>query len=225
MIPRRLVGKHDFRAYVTFFILFIYVSFFFWEIFLTSTGGNDIEYYLPQYALAVCEVGEAPWGEVLVDSLRAMFMSTSFVQIFVNVLFLWVFAPLVEQFLGGRRFLFLFFLAGLMSYVFGVVLTPATECEVMYGPNGAIAGLMAAFIFLYPTRRIETYFPVIDRAYDIPGIMLALVYLSVQFLSEGGALSGEVLPIWDEIGGFIVGLVFIFVVTLFKPAPRRDPLD
>jgi hypothetical protein len=86
---------------------------------------------------------------------------------------------------------------------------------------------MAAFIFLYPAKRIDTTVPVLMfRTFSLPAVVFGFIYLGLQFLSDGGGpLSGQFLPIWDEIGGFIVGFVFIFVVTLFKTAPKADPFE
>jgi membrane associated rhomboid family serine protease len=225
LLPLRVVGKHDFRAYMTFAIMCAYFAVFVWEIALTLQGGQPIEQYLEAYALATCEIGRVPAQEIVLDSVRALFMTTSFVTLMINMLFLWIFGPLVERFLGARRYLTFFLLTGLAGYLVSYLLRGG--CYVMVGPNSAISGVIAGFVFLYPAKRIETVLrPILDRRLDFPALAFGFVYLALQFLAEGGGpLSGTFAPVWDEIGGFAAGLVGMFVITLFRPAPKVDPFD
>jgi len=227
MIPYRIADKNDFRAYATFGLIVTYLGVFFWEVILTTRGGMPIEHYLSNYALATCEIGKVPFYELLIDALRGIFMSTSFATLVVNSVFLWIFAPLVERFLGVRRFLGLFLLAGFGGYIFSILFTRSTDCAVIFGPNAAISAMIAAFIFLYPTKRIDTNIPVImSRTFELPAFVFGVSYLAIQFLSDGGGpLSGNLSPIWDEIGGFVIGFIFLFVLTMFKPAPKADPFE
>lgn len=227
MIPFRLVGKHDFRAYTTFLLTVLMLAVFFWEVALTLSGGLPIEHYLNDYAFVPCEIGQQPLVDTLIDGTRALFMTTSFMTMLINLMFLWIFAPLVEQFLGWRRFLSLFVLAGLGGYFLSALLSGG-NCEPLVGPSSAIAGIIGVFVFLYPTKRIETMInPLYQRRFDFPAFFFAFAYIALQFLIDGeGPLSGNFLPVWDEIGGFLVGFGFIFVVTtFFKPAPEPDPFE
>ena len=223
--PFRLVGKHNYRPYMTFAILVAYLVVFGWEIVLTVQGGQPIDAYLPEYAFAPCEIGNVPVTELMVDSVRGVFMTTSFFALLVNMMYFWIFGPLVEEFLGYRRFLALFILSGIGGFIMSALLTQT--CDPLYGPNAGVAGVIAAFIFLYPTKRVETIVsPLMLRRFDIPAILFGFVYLGLQFVLEGdGPLSGTFAPVWDEIGGFVFGFVFIFLITMFKPAPKVDPLE
>lgn len=227
LLPLRLVGKHHYRAYMTFALTFVFFAVFAWEVILTSQGGMPIEAYLEEYAFATCEIGEAAPSELLVDGVRALFMTTSLPEMLINLLFLWIFAPLVEQFLGKRRFLAFFILVGLIGYVFAAWAMRG-QCVIIVGPNSAVAGVIAAFIFLFPNKRIETAFrPFLDRKFDFPAFFFGLNYLTLQFIADGGGpLSGEFLPVWDEVGGFLFGFLAIFLITaFFKPAPKTDAFE
>lgn len=226
LLPLRVVGRSNYRPYVTFFLTLALLGTFIWEIVLTSRGGHDIEYYLPSYAFNVCEIGQVEVSELVIDGIRGLFMTTNMGLMLVNALFLWVFSPLVEEFLGRKRFLTFFLLTGLGGYIVSAMLTGG-DCRVIYGPNSAIAGAIGAFVFLFPGKRIETAVkPFFDRKMDFPAVFFAIIYVFFQFIADGGGpLSGQFLPIWDEIGGFIVGFIFIFVITMFKPAPKADPFE
>ncbi|MGB7338978.1 MAG: rhomboid family intramembrane serine protease [Phototrophicaceae bacterium] len=223
--PVRLVGKHDYRAYMTFFILFAYLSVFGWEVVLTLSSNTPIEALLPHYAFAPCEIGHVPVSELAVDGIRGLFMTDSFFLLIVNMMYLWIFGPLVEEFLGFRRYLSLFVMAGLVGFLMSAIFT--SGCAPLYGPSAAISGVIAAFMVLHPTKRVEIVVsPLLFRRFDVPAFFFGFVYLGFQFLLEGeGPLSGNFAPIWDELGGFILGFIFIFVVTMFKPAPKVDPFE
>jgi len=221
MIPFRVVGKDDFRPYVTFFLTIAILLVFFWEVGLTLNGGQPIESYLETYAFVPCEVGQQSLGEIATDSVRALFMTTDFLGMLVNFMFLWIFAPLVEKFMGSRRFLTFYITMGIGGYLFSSLLNGGS-CDPLVGPNSAIAGTIAAFVFLYPTKRIETLLqPLYFRRFDFPAFFFALAYLALQFLQQDeGPLSGNFAPVWDEIGGFVLGFLVIFLWTaFFKPGP------
>lgn len=225
LAPIRLVGKHDYRAYMTFFILVAYLSVFGWEVVLTSTQGTPIESFLPHYAFAPCEIGHVPVSELAVDGIRGLFMTDGFLLLIVNMMYLWIFGPLVEQFLGSRRYLALFVLAGIGGFLMSAFFT--SGCDPLYGPSSAISGVIAAFMVLYPLKRIEIVVsPLLFRRFDMPAFFFGFVYLAFQFTLAGdGPLSGNFAPIWDEFGGFLVGFLFIFVATMFKTAPKTDPFE
>jgi len=226
LLPLRVVGRSKYRPYVTFFLTVAIIATFLWEIVLTSQGGQPIENYLPTYAFNTCEIGYVPITELVTDGVRAIFMTTDLARMLINMLFLWIFSPLVEEYLGSRRFLMYFILTGLGGFILSALLNRA-DCNVLVGPNSAIAGSIAGFVFLYPGKRIETAVrPFLDRKMEFPAVFFAVVYLMLQFVVDGGGpLSGQFLPIWDEIGGFIVGFIFIFVATLFKAAPKADAFE
>lgn len=225
--PLKLVGKNDYRAYVTFAIIIGFVLVFFWEVGLTVRAGQPIDDFLTTYAFTPCTLGQEPIQETLVDAVRAIFMTTTFIDLLLNAAFFWIFGPLVEQFMGRRRYLSFFILAGIGGYIFSTIVS--NSCDPLVGPNSAIAAVLAAFIFLYPAKRIQTVVtPFFFRSFDFPAALFVLIYLAMQFLAttEAGPLSGDFSPIWDEIGGLLIGFVFIFIfTTFFKTAPAADPFE
>lgn len=223
--PVRLVGKHDYRAYMTFTILVAYLVVFGWEVVLTTTQHTPIESLLPHYAFAPCEIGNVPLSELAVDGVRGLFMTDSFFLLVVNMMYLWIFGPLVEQFLGRRRYLALFIGAGLFGFLMSSIFM--SSCDPLFGPSSAISGIIAAFMVLYPMKRVEIVVsPLLFRRFDMPAFFFGFIYLGFQLLLDGeGPLSGNLAPIWDEFGGFVLGFIFIFIVTMFKSAPKVDPLE
>ncbi|MCS6836772.1 MAG: rhomboid family intramembrane serine protease [Anaerolineae bacterium] len=224
MIPHSLVGRSSYRAYATFGLLVVSILFFLWEMGLTSSAGQPIEKLVPHYAFVTCEVGRVSPFELLVDGVRGVFMHLSFGALLLNMVYLWLFAPRVEQFLTPRRFLQFFFLGAVGGYVASWIALRG-QCAAVVGPNAAIAAVMGGFLFLYPAQPVDTYVALLSRKITLPAFVFLLLYFASQFfMSEGGPLSGVTLPIWDEIGGFLTGFIGMFVITLFRPAPSVDPV-
>lgn len=221
--PFRVVGKNDYRPYATFGILVVSILFLIWEISITVQAGQSIEQIYDSYALVTCQIGQVPLPELAIDGLRSLFMHSSFVEFLTNMLFLWVFAPSVEQFLGRRNFLAFYIIAGFGGHIASIVFSGG-DCLTLVGSSGSIAGVLGAFLILYPLRRIEAFVPLLGRGFNLPAFFYIIMYMGAAFfMDEGGPLSGTLAPFWDEIGGFVSGLLILFVVTLFKAAPRGNP--
>jgi membrane associated rhomboid family serine protease len=227
MFPHRVAGKHGFRAYGTFAIMVVMLLAFAWEITLAVRLGHPMEWYFPDLAFVPCQVGMQGLDHTLIDGVRSLFLHASFTQLLTNLMFIWIFGPAVESYFGHRRFLAFFFVVGFGGWIMSALFFRGpTSCDPMVGPAGAITGTMAAFLVLYPARRIETFVPWMARKFDFPALFFVLVYFSLSiFVLDAGPLSGQIRPFWDEFGGFITGLVFIFVATMLKPAPPVNALE
>lgn len=91
----------------------------------------------------------------------------------------------------------------------------------MIGASGAIAGVLGAYLVLYPRARVASLVPIffIFTVIEVPATLFLLFWFVSQLYSglfalQGGGSSG--IAWWAHIGGFLFGLIF---VALF--APRR----
>ncbi|MFQ3646127.1 MAG: rhomboid family intramembrane serine protease [Anaerolineae bacterium] len=224
MIPYRVVGKTSFRAYTSFALILVTFAFFLWEIVITSQAGQPIEELLPQYAFRTCEVGEQPVLHMLGDGLRSLFMHTTFLAFATNMLFLWIFAPRVEEFFGHRPFAVFYIVGGFGGLVLSALML--RECHVVVGSNAAMAAVLGAFFFLSPLKLVDAFVPVLNRTMALPAVVFIIAYLAIAvFSSQGGPLSGDLAPYWDEVGGFVTGFLIAFVANFFKSAPPGDPFE
>ena len=91
------------------------------------------------------------------------------------------------------------------------------------GASGAIAGVLGAYLILFPRARIVSLVPIffIFTLIQVPAIVFLLFWFASQlfsgFLSLGGA-SGSGVAWWAHIGGFVFGMLGVFV---FAKRPRR----
>lgn len=154
-----------------------------------------------------------------VPVLTAMFLHGSWLHLGGNMLFLWIFADNVEDRLGHVGFLLFYLLAGIAATALQVGLEPASSIPVL-GASGAIAGVLGAYLVLYPDARVLTLFTLgLITVWRIRAFWFLLVWFGFQALQLLLGTSGGVA--WGaHVGGFLLGLL---VGLLARPrTPRRN---
>ena len=142
-----------------------------------------------------------------------------------NMWFLWLFGDNVEDRMGRGRFLAFYFLCGLVASAAHVALNPSSKIPTI-GASGAIAGVMGAYLILYPRARIKTliwYFAIV-RFVDIPAILFLGLWFLLQLFSGvvfGFSADGDVggIAFWAHVGGFLAGMALLraFVHGRLRP--------
>jgi len=149
--------------------------------------------------------------------ITSMFLHGGLLHIAGNMLFLWVFGDNVEDALGHLGFLLFYFAAGILAGLSQVLIDPLSRTPGI-GASGAIAGVLAAYLVLFPRATVRTLlfigpFFTITRlsAFIIIGLWILFQLLS-GLLSLGvvGSEAGGV-AYWAHIGGFFAGLIMIWL--------------
>lgn len=152
-----------------------------------------------------------------------MFFHGDIFHLLGNMLFLWVFGDNVEDAMGSIRFILFYLLAGVaagLAHVFANITSPAP----LIGASGAIAGIVGAYLLLYPRVWMWSLafmrIPIKLPAYVVIGAWLAFQIFFVIMPADDG--SGTAW--WAHIGGFVAGIVLIFIFKrpgqpLFGGAP------
>ena len=177
---------------------------------------------------SACETGAAAEGDAVFPDksvwlalLYSMFLHGSLLHLGGNMLFLWIFGNNIEDRMGIGGYLVFYLLAGLAASAAHVLVQPASTIPVV-GASGAIAGVMGAYLVLFPNVRIRSLlilvFIVLFR--DIPAKWLLGFWFVTQFFtnpSEGVA--------WvAHVGGFVFGaLVALFLRDRLRPSRVDDP--
>jgi membrane associated rhomboid family serine protease len=155
----------------------------------------------------------------------SMFVHAGFAHLAGNMLFLWIFGDNVEDRMGHVRYLFFYLACGVVAAMSQVVLDPDSLVP-MVGASGAIAGVMGAYLVLYPHSRVLMLFPFPVFLFELPAVAFLGLWFVVQFLNGIGQLpvfqqdqiSGGV-AFWAHVTGFVTGLVL--VVFLKRPERTR----
>jgi membrane associated rhomboid family serine protease len=156
--------------------------------------------------------------------VTSIFLHGGWFHVIWNIWFLWIFGDNVEDFFGHTKFLFFFIVYGVLAGFAHVYMNPESTLPTV-GASGAIAGVMGAYIFLYPRARILTLIPIflIFPIIHIPAYVFLGFWFLMQFLSGFASLniSGDYGGVawWAHIGGFVVGLL---TVVFILPRKRRD---
>lgn len=168
-----------------------------------------------------------------------MFLHGNFPHIFWNMLILWMFGSILENFWGSKRFLIFYVVCGIGAAVLHLIvlhheLTPYWEQLANYpihdqeiakysdpmlnsatlGASGAIFGCMVAFGYLFPNSLIYLYFFVpIKAKWAVLGYVLIELFLGIR------NTAGDNVAHWAHLGGGLVGLLLVFY---WKKFDRRN---
>jgi membrane associated rhomboid family serine protease len=166
-----------------------------------------------------------------------MFLHAGWLHIGGNMLFLWVFGNNVEDKLGPVLYLLFYLAAGVVATVTQVALIHSGANAVVpnLGASGAIAGVLGAYLLMFPRRRVLTlvFFFLITFIY-LPAFVVLGLWFVLQLFNGVGALSSRVnagggVAVWAHIGGFAFGALLaalLFPKERFgaRPAPGRPDL-
>ena len=156
----------------------------------------------------------------ILSVFEAMFMHGGFLHIAGNMLFLWVFGNNVEDRLGYLKFTVFYLLCGVVA-TFSQTYVARSSIVPMVGASGAIAGVLGAYIVMYPRARVRNliFFVIIFFFVDLPAwIVLGFWFLLQVFSTFAQTAQGAGVAYMAHIGGFIAGLVLLL---LFRPRPAE----
>ncbi len=188
---------------------------FAWEVRLTwLLGPGALTTFIGAYAFVPARFFAQPFSP---DQWRtvftAMFMHAGWLHIASNMLFLWVFGAGLEDRLGHLRSLAFYLFAGVVATAAQALVAPASTVPTL-GASGAIAGVLAGYLLVYPRRRVTTLifiFFFVEVA-ALPAWVLIGVWLLSQVASGIGALEGAAaasggVAYFAHLGGFVAGVV------------------
>ena len=197
---------------------------FFYELSLQAQSTGTLNSFFNHYALVPCEYTNhcriisgtpQPFEVTLITS---MFLHAGWLHILGNMLYLFVFGDNIENSMGHIRYLFFYLLCGLGANGLEIVTSVGSHLPGL-GASGAIAGVLAAYLVLYPTSRVGTlipigfiFFPVRLPAWVLIGFWFALQLIDglVTLSSKTTDVSGGV-AYWAHVGGFISGLILVWL--------------
>ncbi len=213
MIPLRDDQTTDNLPFFT--ILIIAINFFVYG-YQFSLPAQEMRSFIETWGFIPARVWEAPLQLTLLTLFTSIFLHGGALHIGGNMLYLWIFGDNVEDELGSFKFILFYILAGLCGTVFQFVLYPSAQLPVV-GASGAIAGVLGAYLLLFPRAKILTALIIVIfvRLVYLPAWILLGFWILIQFmhglLMIGAAGVGGVA--WfAHIGGFITGIIFISLI-------------
>jgi hypothetical protein len=186
---------------------------------LTQT--NNIEAFIFTYGLVPARYSSPEISshftlfEQTVPLISFMFLHGSFWHLLGNMWFLYIFGDNVEDHFGSFKYLIFYLLCGWVSAATHLYFNWESQIPTI-GASGAIAGVMGAYLLLYPRSRILTLIPIIFIPYfiEVPAIFFLGIWFVFQFLyaSMSDPQMGGVAW-WAHIGGFIAGMALTKLIS------------
>ncbi len=160
----------------------------------------------------------------------SMFLHGGWAHVVGNMMFLWVFGSGLENRLGHARFLAFYLLTGVVAAQAEIASAPLSVAP-MVGASGAIAGVIAGFVLLYPRARVFLMLPIIiiPFFFTLPVLVFAGLWFAEQLVSgviapltqEAGRAGG--VAWWAHIGGFLGGAALLPLLLDRRHQGHRPP--
>ncbi|TAK37194.1 MAG: rhomboid family intramembrane serine protease [Chloroflexota bacterium] len=229
MIPYRDQPEKRRRTtpYVMLTIVALNVLVFLYELSLGAGVENFIAALgvIPYDVTTGTHVGAASVVPPYLTILTSMFIHAGLLHIAGNMLFLWVFGDNVEDLLGHFTFLVLYLVCGIGAALAQIAADPFSQVPSI-GASGAIAGVLAAYMLLFPRATVDTL--VVFLPLRIPALLLIGFWIVWQLFSGLASLGVPTaqtsgVAYWAHVGGFVVGLLITLVLRAVGLGARRPP--
>jgi membrane associated rhomboid family serine protease len=210
---------------VTYVLIGANILAFLWELSL----GDALQRALMQIAF-IPRVFWVPgyWQRDMLTTFASMFLHGGLLHIGSNMLYLWIFGDNIEDRLGHLRYTIFYFLCGILA-TFAHAFFNASSGVPAIGASGAIAGVLGAYLILYPHAQVTTLIPIFMfiTVRQVPAVFILGLWFVLQLFSGVGSLGvrdaqdmGGV-AYFAHIGGFVAGMILIFLLGGTRKPPQR----
>ncbi|MCB1505812.1 MAG: rhomboid family intramembrane serine protease [Hyphomicrobiaceae bacterium] len=195
-------------------------------VYQLSLSQPELQHFLYHHGLVPKRYFVPSWGEKvglspldLSPFATNMFLHGGLFHIATNLWTLWIFGPALEERLGSGRFLFLYFVAGVVASVAHAIFNANSPIPAL-GASGAIAGIIAAYAtrFPYAWIKVLVLIVIIPVFFYVPALLFAGIWFLIQVLQGTSTLfvpgMGQNVAWWAHIGGFVAGW---FLLTRIDP--------
>ncbi len=212
MFPIRDHNPSGRVPYVTYILMAANIGIFLSYVPLLSQERALYDFY-NTFALVPARVSDGYGFEGLITS---MFLHGGWMHLAGNMLFLWIYGDNVEDEMGHVPYLLFYTAAGIAAGLTQVAFEPSSRIP-MVGASGAIAGVMGAYLLLYPKAKIDilVIFIVFFRIFPIPAWIMLMLWFAMQTIGGIGAdPDAGGTAFWAHAGGFVAGLLLAIPVWL-----------
>ena len=177
----------------------------------------------PEACPVIDESGKRPYLSVL----YAMFLHGGWLHILGNMLFLWVFGNNVEDRMGRIKFLLFYLFCGYVA-AYGFAAGNADSTTTLVGASGAIAGVLGAYLVVFPRARVTSVLPLgflfIPLKLPAWGVLGGWFLLQWLYSSGTAVASGAGVAYLAHVFGFVAGAAIALVARPFLSGTRVTPV-
>jgi membrane associated rhomboid family serine protease len=177
--------------------------------FLVELSGG--EPFIVRWAFVPRRFLANPVGDVL-TLFTSMFMHAGWAHFLGNMLYLWIFGDNVEDRFGHVKFMIFYLLCGIAATLAQMAFNAGSNVPNL-GASGAIAGVLGAYILLFPRGQVRV---LLGRGVvPMPALAVIGFWIVLQFASGIGSIAATAdkggVAYMAHIGGFIAGFVLTFL--------------
>jgi membrane associated rhomboid family serine protease len=181
---------------------------------------KEFYYQFSVIPIDISSLGQATERSVLAaltTLITSQFLHGGLFHIASNMLFLWIFGNNVEDRLGRIRFVIFYLLCGIIAGLAQVTGDPSST-TLMLGASGAIAGVMGAYLFMFPGTQVLTliWIVIFIRLVWLPASFIIIYWILIQVVlqvTSAGQQGG--VAYLAHIGGFAGGIALYFLFRMF----------
>ena len=162
-----------------------------------------------------------------ISIVTSMFLHGGWMHLIGNMTYLYIFGDNIEENLGKIKFIIFYLLTGGFAALSQALLDTSSTTP-MIGASGAIAGVLGAYLVLFPKAKIKVFFwfIIIFKVFKIKAFIVLGGWILMQFLSfSGDDLNSGGVAYAAHIGGFVSGVILINFMknkTKVKHRPSRS---
>jgi len=221
MIPISDENPTRLKPFVTWAIIFACIATFFWQLSFSESDGEALLFsagFVPRNlfdSTLTQTVYGIPWP--VLTLITSMFLHGGFLHLGGNMLYLWIFGNNVEDAMGHTRFV-LFYLACGITAALAEGIADRNSALPMVGASGAISGVLAAYVLIYPRARVTVIIPLGILLYPtkISAFYVIGFWFVLQLLNGVGAAPGAPgTAWWAHVGGFAAGFLLTPLLSHF----------
>jgi membrane associated rhomboid family serine protease len=178
---------------------------------------------IPAKYFWLADVQASNYSDRFLPLFSSMFLHGGWMHVIANMWYLWIFGDNVEDRFGRFGFLGFYLLCGLTAGLTHVYLSPDSTVPTI-GASGAIAGVMGAYMVLFPTSRVVTMIPLVIffPIVEIPAVFFLGFWFLMQFFQGTASMFAAQnvggVAWWAHFGGFAVGAA----IAIFIRRTRND---
>ena len=223
MFPIATAVPYRYPPFVTWSLIGANVLVFLFQISLPPAAQAA---FVHAFALIPARYAQDGLAAGVVPFFSNMFLHGGWVHILANMWTLYLFGPAIEDRLGKGRFLFFYLLCGVGASVAHVLVNLDSTLPAL-GASGAIAGILGAYMRLFPLARVIVLVPILFIPYffELPAALFAGLWFVIQLVSGVGAMFADAsaggIAWWAHIGGFAFG--WLIIPLLHRSARQHRP--
>jgi membrane associated rhomboid family serine protease len=204
MIPLRDVIPSRTRPVVTVGLIALNAGAFLYQ---QSLAPRELEVFVRTWGLVPADFSA-------LDLLASMFLHGGWMHFLGNMLYLWIFGDNVEDRFGHGRYLAFYLMCGVVAALLQTTFSPGSLVP-MVGASGAIAGVLGAYLVMFPKSRILTLVPifVFVQIVEVPALFFLGFWFLLQLVSGVGTLGQRAdvggVAFWAHAGGFAAGMAAV----------------